>query len=104
MKEPVFEGTVLEGKERRFTVIKLRAKKTTGLAPWLVRNEYDLRKYVRKEKIEQLNEVLNDVFEEIRIGRELDGKNPQNSYIVVNVDEPYVGEIIGILKRHGHWD
>ena len=26
-----------------------------------------------------------------------------NEYLVINTDEPYVDEIIAILKRNGHW-
>ena len=39
----------------------------------------------------------------IGIGRRIDGKNPYNKYLVINVDEPYASEIVEILKRNGHW-
>lgn len=25
-------------------------------------------------------------------------------YIVINTDEPYINEVIDILKKNGHWD
>jgi hypothetical protein len=31
------------------------------------------------------------------------GRNPRPEYIVINTDEPYINEIIDVLKRHGHW-
>jgi hypothetical protein len=34
--------------------------------------------------------------------RMYEGKN-LNSYLVINTDEPYVNEVIEIMKRHGHW-
>jgi len=27
-----------------------------------------------------------------------------NDYIVINMDEPYINEIIEVMKKHGHWD
>ncbi|MED4990130.1 hypothetical protein [Parageobacillus toebii] len=88
MREPAFDGTVLEGRERRYTII----------------NERDLKKYVHPEKLDRFYELLNDVLGDIEDGREADGKKPYNCYIVINVDEPYVNEIIEVMKRHGHWD
>lgn len=35
--------------------------------------------------------------------RIIDGKDPVPEYIVINTDEPYIDEIIDVLKRHGHW-
>jgi hypothetical protein len=87
MSEPAFNGTILEGRERRYTVI----------------NERDLKKYVHPEKLDRFYEVLNDVLGDIEEGRERDGKHPYNCYVVINVDEPYINEIVEIMKRHGHW-
>jgi hypothetical protein len=50
-----------------------------------------------------LKAVLKKTSELIRAGREKDGKNPNNKYLVINVDEPYADEVIEILKRNGHW-
>ena len=86
--EPAFKGTVLEGRERRYTVI----------------NERDVRKYVPPGAIDRLQEFYGYAAKWIEEGREKDGKNPYNSYIVINTDEPYIDEIIAVMKRHGHWD
>ncbi len=61
------------------------------------------------------NEDLAQCPEHIREGVERTGafiaalrreqwREPHPEYIVINVDEPYIGEIIDVLKRHGHWD
>lgn len=86
MGERAFDGTVLEGRERRYTIL----------------NERDLKKYCNKEQLSNFNDVLDDVLTTVQIGREDDGKHPFNSYIVINVDEPYIHEIIEVMKRHGH--
>lgn len=72
-----------KGFERKFTVI----------------NENDLYKYVDSKQYAKLNEILS----EIQRGRELSGKRPYNNYVVINLDEPYIDEVIEIMKRHGHW-
>lgn len=62
-------------------------------------------------KISDINDALNgDEIEEftklchrVTKYREQKGKNPNNEYIVVNIDEPYAPEIIEIMKRNGHW-
>ncbi|HDR7203953.1 TPA: hypothetical protein QCW56_002506 [Bacillus cereus] len=87
MAESAFEGTVLEGRERRYTVL----------------NEKDLEKYVNKEKREEFRQILNEALGEIEDGRLRDDKKPYNSYIVINTDEPYIAEIIEVMKRHGHF-
>lgn len=47
--------------------------------------------------------ALKKSSELIMAGREKDGKNPDNKYLVINVDEPYADEVIEIMKRNGHW-
>lgn len=88
MPESAFKGTVLEGRERRYTVL----------------NERDIQKYSSPKWIEKMQIAINDVLMDVEEGRKEDGKNPFNSYIVINVDEPYVPEIIAIMKKHGHWE
>lgn len=39
----------------------------------------------------------------IKHHRESQGKKSFNQYLVINTDEPYVDEVIEIMKRHGHW-
>lgn len=85
--ELAFDGTIKEGFARRFTVI----------------NERDYQNHVLPSLKEKFEEVLGEVADHIEIGRELEGKKPYNNYVVINLDEPYIGEIIDIMKRHGHW-
>jgi len=47
--------------------------------------------------------MLNNDLEDIEKGRKVDGKNPKNTYLVINTDEPYADEVIEIMKRNGHW-
>ncbi len=88
MSEQAFEGTVLEGKERRYTVI----------------NERDLDKYIDVITRNEFEIVMDRILGTIENGREHDGKKPYNSYIVINTDEPYINEIIEVMKRHGHFE
>jgi hypothetical protein len=46
---------------------------------------------------------LNDLIERVEEYREDIGKPATNKYIVINTDEPYIQEIIDIMKKHGHW-
>lgn len=58
----------------------------------------DIEKYLDKRD----QAVFDDCVGQIQIGRALEGRgNPK--YIVINMDEPYVEEVIEILKRNGHW-
>lgn len=41
-------------------------------------------------------------MERISLGREKDGKGA-NTYLVVNTDEPYAGQVAQIMKSHGHF-
>lgn len=88
MPEQAFEGTVLEGRERHYTII----------------NERDVDKYLTEEEKQDLEGALSyylGIIEEARLEND---KKPYNSYIVVNTDEPYVNEIIEVMKRHGHFE
>lgn len=44
-------------------------------------------------------ELAGDMIVHNRVG---EGK-PESIYVVINTDEPYVDEVIDILKRYGHW-
>ncbi|HEY9060986.1 MAG TPA: hypothetical protein VIO64_10870 [Pseudobacteroides sp.] len=39
---------------------------------------------------------------QIEFGRRNDNKAPINTYIVINTDEPYIQEVIEIMKKPGH--
>lgn len=88
MAEQAFEGTVLEGKERQYTII----------------NERDVDKYLSIGEQQDLAIVLDRILGNIEHGRGKEGKNPHNSYIAINTDEPYIDEIVEVMKRHGHFE
>lgn len=46
--------------------------------------------------------TLNCAIEVIEDGRSVDGKK-NNTYLVINTDEPYADEVIEIMKKNGHW-
>jgi hypothetical protein len=88
MPEQAFQGTILEGRKRRYTII----------------NERDFEKYVPSMQKESFEPEMNNVLKEIELGRELDNKEPFNNYVVINTDEPYINEIIRVMKRNNHWE
>lgn len=61
----------------------------------------DIFKYLDMEQRAQLGMIGAAIDN----GRRLDGKPPavNNTYLVINTDEPYADEVIEILKRNGHW-
>ncbi|WCH46403.1 hypothetical protein [Lysinibacillus sp. OF-1] len=87
-EEVTFEGTVLEGKERKYTVIKI----------------VDLVKYNSEFALNEVAPFLDALLGNIEAGREKDGKKPFNSYVVINTDEPWIDEIVEVMKRNGAWD
>ena len=72
----------LEGLADKFTVVK---------------NE-DIIKYLSEEQTNILASILTTVAK----GREKDGSK-ENSYVVINTDEPYASDVINLMKQHGHW-
>ncbi len=86
--EPAFVGTIKEGCERKYTII----------------NERDVEKYVDPFTRNELAIALDNVCSQIEHGRETNGKIAFNNYIVVNVDEPYIKDIVAVLEDNGHWD
>jgi len=44
-------------------------------------------------------QLAGDMIVHNRVG---EGKT-ENIYVVINTDESYADEVIGILKRNGHW-
>ena len=86
--EPAFEGTIKEGCECKYTIINLK----------------DLEKYIGIGAKQDLAVILDHVQGNIEHGREEDGKKPFNNYIVINIDEPYINDIVAVLEANGHWD
>lgn len=60
----------------------------------------------KKEDVENLDQGNKSLFRyilnEIQKKRAAAGKK-ENTYIMINTDEPYADEVIEILKRNGHW-
>ncbi|MFF2909986.1 hypothetical protein [Paenibacillus sp. NPDC057934] len=60
----------------------------------------------KKEDVENLDQGNRNLFRyilnEIHKQRQAAGKK-ENTYIMINTDEPYADEVIEILKRNGHW-
>ncbi len=48
--------------------------------------------------------ILTSILRGVQWRRILENKNPEPCYIVINTDEPYIDEIVEVLKKHGHWD
>lgn len=48
-------------------------------------------------------DVVSEISRDIVEIRESEGKEPYPEYIVINTDEPYIQEIIDVLKKHNHW-
>lgn len=70
------------GAEKRFTVF----------------NRQDIVNLPLGEKLRFLN-----LQEFIISKRKQDGKSVDNEYLVINTDEPYIEQIIEILKKNNHW-
>ena len=88
LAEDPFKGTIKEGCECKYAIINLK----------------DLEKYIDAFAQQDLAVVLDHVQGNIERGREEDGKNPFNNYIVINIDEPYINDIVAVLEDNGHWD
>ena len=73
--------------------------KCGGLKKFVVLKIEDIEKYLSIN--EQLQ--LGLMGQKIEYERHLDFKSTDNEYIVINTDEPYINEIIEILKKNGHW-
>jgi hypothetical protein len=48
--------------------------------------------------------LLDAIVDRILVKRKAEGKSPVNSYIVINTDEVYAGQVREILKQNGDWD
>lgn len=63
----------------------------------VIKND-DVEKYLTPSSKEALEDIKSDIYFS-RIG---DYKT-DNTYLVINTDEPYANQIIDILKANGHW-
>ena len=60
----------------------------------------DIMKYLDAE---QLN-AMEDIELTIGYGRKAEGKKVNNTYLVINTDEPYAGQVASIMDKYGHWE
>lgn len=74
----------ISGMEMKFTVIK---------------ND-DIERYLDARDKSELSRILWKIEQ----GRYEEGKEASNTYLVVNVDEPYAPKIIEIMKANNHWE
>lgn len=88
LAENPFKGTIKEGCECKYEIINLK----------------DLGKYNNAFVQQDLAVILDRVQGNIEHGREQDGKEPFNNYVVVNVDEPYINDVVAVLEDNGHWN
>lgn len=66
---------------------------------FLVIKEEDIYRHLNTLDKKELTRILNKITN----GRKLEGKAPDNTYVVVNTDESYIDRIIEIMKSNGHW-
>lgn len=72
--------------------------KTEEIIKFIVVKKEDVNRYLTNIDKENLINILDDItYKRMRDGKSL------NTYIVINHDEPYIDEVIDILKRNGHW-
>jgi hypothetical protein len=61
----------------------------------------------KKDDAQELSDpdkvLLSECLAKIALIRALNGKEMFNNYIVINTDEPYIDEIIAVMKAHGQW-
>lgn len=65
---------------------------------YIVLKTDDIQKYTGNLS----KETLKKTCSLISSGRQKDGKNPENNYLVINSDEPYASQIYLIMHKKGH--
>jgi hypothetical protein len=65
---------------------------------YIVVKRDDIKKYLNSIAQKNLYRYLGA----IEAARKAEGKK-NNTYLVVNTDEPYAGEVAQIMQRHGHF-
>jgi len=73
--------------------------KCGGIEKFIVIKKDDLNGSLSMLEKKQLTCILSNIFD----WRLRTNKKPDNEYIVINTDEPYVNEIIEILKKNNQW-
>ncbi|MCY8813653.1 hypothetical protein P8917_01045 [Bacillus atrophaeus] len=69
------------------------------MSKFIVLKAEDIRNYLNEEERVLLHGlILRSVVRKAAKGK------PPNNYCVVNLDESYAPEVVGIMKKHGHWE
>lgn len=58
----------------------------------------DIEEYLDAEDVAELERITG----KISVARYAAGKT-DNRYVVINTDEPYIADIVEVMKRNGHW-
>ena len=66
---------------------------------YIVIKQDDMYKYTSQD--DQI--ALARIIKKIRDGRIESNKNTGNKYLVINIDERYAKDVVGILKQNNHW-
>lgn len=69
----------------------------------VVLKKQDLHEALSGDVNEDLRDSFDTTLNMVKMYRDTLGKK-ENTYFVINTDEPYADEIIEILKKNGHWD
>lgn len=64
----------------------------------------DIADFIKYIRVPIKYALLQNDLDDIRAGREADGRPPLPEYIVVEADKPWAEEVIEVLKRYGAWD
>ena len=64
----------------------------------------DIDDFIKYIRVAVKYYLLQNDLDDIRAGREADGRPPLPEYIVVESTDPWASEVIEVLKRHGAWD
>jgi hypothetical protein len=70
---------------------------------YVVLKKQDLHEALDGEINEDLRDSFNTTLDMVKMYRDSLNKK-ENTYLVINTDEPYADEVIEILKKNGHWD
>lgn len=65
----------------------------------VLKNE-DIRNALEGEDNADLRDAFNTILHMVAIYRDCEGKNPNNTYLVVNTDEPYADEVKAVIEKH----
>ena len=66
---------------------------------YLVLKHSDIEKYLDDSQQKTLLKCIYAIAK----GRINDDKPDFNEYLIINTDEPYIGEVAKIMKEHGHY-